>query len=114
MEHAGFALTLSAIAIGTMCGLYRQYVVMFVSACVLALLVENGEAAHHWLYSLGNGLFGFLTCSLVAGHAGFFASRWIPWALSAMGVKKVKDSANEQVSSTGQEAQRGDEWKSIS
>lgn len=89
MEHVGFALALCAFATGVMSGLYRQYMLMLVNACALALLAERGEAAHHWVYGFGNGLIGLLISSLVAAHVGFLASRWIPWALNAMGAKKA-------------------------
>lgn len=90
MEHVGYTLALCALITGVMSGLYRQYALMLVNACALAFLAERGEAAHHWVYSFGSGLIGLLICSLVAAHVGFLASRWIPWALKAMGAKKAE------------------------
>lgn len=113
MEHAGFALALSSLAVGVLCGLYRQYVIMFVTACILAMMAEQGEATHHWAYTVGNGVFMLAACSLLSAHVGFFGSRWIPWALSTGRKKAPQAGADEKITNVGQRASRQDDWKSL-
>lgn len=78
MDHVGFALGISALAMGALCGLYRQYVIMLVTAFILAALMARDEAVHHWMQTFLENLVPMFFCSALAAHIGFLVTRWIP------------------------------------
>ncbi|WEK29489.1 MAG: hypothetical protein P0Y58_21670 [Candidatus Pseudomonas phytovorans] len=101
MDHVGFALTIASLVMGALCGLYRQYVIMLVTAFILGALVAQGEAAHHWMSTLSGTLLPALVWSVPAAHLGFFVTRWIPALLSR--TRQKPDTATP-----GQ-----DQWKTL-
>lgn len=101
MDHVGFALAMAALAMGALCGLYRQYVIMLVTAFILAALVAHGEAAHHWLATFVDSLFPMFLCSALAAHIGFFVTRWIPAVLKRAPSKPAEPTPGQ------------DQWKSL-